>query len=232
MDGRNSLAAQANHEATTDQVQDSAGLEDLEPVSPLSEVLTSPSLPALPPQGEIPASQIPAALPPEEYAGASPTTAAPPPGGEVVPTTAAPTPALPPHQGSVGAPTTPAARPPSSDDGGKVAASWIRLTHWWLEIGANICSLGIAIATIVLLRKYDGTPVASWTFGLSLNTIVAILAGVSSAMLAFSVSECIGQQKWNWIRTRPMSLQSFEIFDEASRGPWGATRLLWSLRAK
>ena len=43
----------------------------------------------------------------------------------------------------------------------------------------------------------------------------------------------ISQSKWLWFRQEePRSLQDLQLFDDASRGPWGATQLLISLKAR
>ena len=43
----------------------------------------------------------------------------------------------------------------------------------------------------------------------------------------------ISQSKWLWYRQEePRTLQDLQIFDDASRGPWGAVQLLISLRAR
>jgi hypothetical protein len=44
------------------------------------------------------------------------------------------------------------------------------------------------------------------------------------------MSACVGQQKWSWLRRRSDSIRAFQRFDEASRGPWGGTRLFIWLR--
>lgn len=41
----------------------------------------------------------------------------------------------------------------------------------------------------------------------------------------------IGQLKWNWFgQTRP--LRDIEKFDEATRGPVGAFKLLWTVKGR
>ncbi|KAL8763231.1 MAG: hypothetical protein Q9184_000949 [Pyrenodesmia sp. 2 TL-2023] len=48
-----------------------------------------------------------------------------------------------------------------------------------------------------------------------------------------AVGSAISQCKWLWYRqAKPRRLQDLQLFDDASRGPWGAIQLLISLRAK
>ena len=80
--------------------------------------------------------------------------------------------------------------------------------------------------------RENGRPLASWKFAFTLNTIVAALGTVARTTLAFAISACIGQQKWNWFRRKSDRLVAFERFDEASRGPYGGAKLFFWLRLR
>lgn len=48
-----------------------------------------------------------------------------------------------------------------------------------------------------------------------------------------TVGAAISQSKWLWYRqSEPRRLQDLELFDQASRGPWGSLELLFRLRAR
>lgn len=99
---------------------------------------------------------------------------------------------------------------------------------WWLELSALILSLASLGALVALLSISDGQPVSTWA-GLSPNAIVSILAGTSRANLAFVISTCLSQGKWNWAGKIVEPLIDFDRFDAASRGAWGSIRLLRSM---
>ncbi|KAI1133021.1 hypothetical protein F5Y10DRAFT_260647 [Nemania abortiva] len=101
---------------------------------------------------------------------------------------------------------------------------------WWMEIGACVLSLGALSAIIGVLKSQDGKPLTTWSFTFSINTVIAILGAVSRVSLAFAVAMCFGQQKWNWFRLKTDKLETFQIFDDTSRGPWGAIKLIWLLK--
>ncbi|PPJ56237.1 hypothetical protein CBER1_06383 [Cercospora berteroae] len=63
---------------------------------------------------------------------------------------------------------------------------------------------------------------------LTLNGIVSTLAGISKAALILPISEAISQLKWQWFWNldRPRPISDFQIYDSASRGPWGSLCLL------
>jgi hypothetical protein len=104
---------------------------------------------------------------------------------------------------------------------------------WIWELIAIAVSCGSLVAIIAVLKTSDGKPQTAWSLtALSINTVVAILGTLSRTSLAFAVSACIGQQKWNWLHKSPDHLVAFERFDEASRGPWGASRLFFWLKMR
>lgn len=51
--------------------------------------------------------------------------------------------------------------------------------------------------------------------------------------MSSAVGAAISQSKWLWYRqTEPRRLQDLQLFDDASRGPWGAAQLILTLRAR
>jgi hypothetical protein len=104
------------------------------------------------------------------------------------------------------------------------------ITSWVLEIVAITMSMASIVAIIVVLSRQNGKPIAAWTFAFTLNTVIATLGTIARTSLAFAMSACVGQQKWSWLRRKSDSVQAFQRFDEASRGPWGGTRLFVWLR--
>ncbi|EEU39192.1 uncharacterized protein NECHADRAFT_94612 [Fusarium vanettenii 77-13-4] len=96
------------------------------------------------------------------------------------------------------------------------------------QLSALTLSLASLGALVALLSISDGQPVSTWA-GLSPSAIVSILAGTSRASLAFVVSTCLSQGKWNWAGRFVGPLIDFDRFDAASRGAWGSIRLLRSM---
>ncbi|CAI6323308.1 unnamed protein product [Periconia digitata] len=62
-------------------------------------------------------------------------------------------------------------------------------------------------------------------------TSISVLSKLTSAALILPTSEALGQLKWSWFNgKKSKEIWDFEIFDKASRGPWGSIMLL--LRTK
>lgn len=78
---------------------------------------------------------------------------------------------------------------------------------------------------VVLLGVFDGHPIFNW-HGVTLNAIVSVLSVTMKAALAYTVSECIGQWKWNLFSRENRPLIDFERIDQASRGPLGSIRVI------
>jgi hypothetical protein len=60
-----------------------------------------------------------------------------------------------------------------------------------------------------------------------LATAIAALSQVAQSALLVSVSSCIGQLKWSYLR-KECSTLDISRFDDASRGPQGSFMLLLS----
>jgi hypothetical protein len=105
------------------------------------------------------------------------------------------------------------------------------LGDWIWEFAAAVVSLGCLAAAIVVLAIYDDKSLTSWSFifHANLNTVIAILSTLSRTALLVPVASCISQLKWIHLASSPRSLRDFQIFDDASRGPWGALELIWRL---
>lgn len=69
-------------------------------------------------------------------------------------------------------------------------------------------------------------------FGITLNAFISVLVRVASAALLIPVTEALGQLKWIWFKERSRRLHDFELFDEATRGPWGSMILLFRTKLR
>jgi hypothetical protein len=108
----------------------------------------------------------------------------------------------------------------------KYSASGNVVKRWLLEIISwtlSAASMGAIIGVLCYLQD-KATP--SWPFGLTLNAYISVLSKVASAALLLPVSEALGQLKWLWFQGGSKKMWDFEIFDNASRGPWGSFLLL------
>lgn len=97
--------------------------------------------------------------------------------------------------------------------------------RWSLEIFSWIISAMCMSAVIIILLYIKGKGLPNWPTSLALTVFFKI----SSAALLLPTSEALGQLKWSWIQ-RDSKMWDFEMFDLASRGPWGSLLLL--LRTK
>ncbi|KAF2473627.1 uncharacterized protein BDR25DRAFT_332506 [Lindgomyces ingoldianus] len=105
----------------------------------------------------------------------------------------------------------------------------LEITSWSLSA---VCMAGIVAVLIV----YQNKRIPHWPLGLTLNAYISVLSKVASAALLVPVSEALGQLKWSWFRgdnfKKSKKLWDFEIFDSASRGPWGSFLLLLGTRGR
>jgi hypothetical protein len=97
---------------------------------------------------------------------------------------------------------------------------------WWMEAGCCILIICGLVGIMVTLSALNNQPLPQWPYGLTVNTFVAAFSVLIKASSGLVLAEGISHIKWTTLRT-PQPLSKFEIYDEASRGPWGALTLLW-----
>lgn len=112
----------------------------------------------------------------------------------------------------------------------KYSASDNIVKRWLLEILSWLFSAICMAAIIGVLIYLQGDSLSRWTLQgkthLTLNAYISILSKMAGASLILPVSEALGQLKWSWFLEHSNKIWDFEIFDNASRGPWGSFLLL------
>ncbi|TRX93438.1 hypothetical protein FHL15_005713 [Xylaria flabelliformis] len=99
---------------------------------------------------------------------------------------------------------------------------------WWWEIGAVILSFISNSLVLVLLLRVDGTAINNWSWPILPNSLLSVLTTISKTSLLVPVASCISQSKWRHFTLRPRSLNHLQIFDDASRGPWGSLVMVFN----
>ncbi|KAH5221211.1 hypothetical protein HBH68_037640 [Parastagonospora nodorum] len=118
----------------------------------------------------------------------------------------------------------------------RYSASGNILKRWLLEIVSWLFSAICMAAVIGVLIYLRDEPLSKWHIAkqtpLTLNAFISILSKLAGAALLLPVSEALGQLKWSWFLEHSKQMWDFEIFDNASRGPWGSMLLLIRTKAK
>lgn len=100
--------------------------------------------------------------------------------------------------------------------------------RWLLElISWSISALCMGAVVCIYLR-INGNLIGDHETALNCANV---LGKVASAALIVPTSEALGQLKWNWFHNSK-AIWDFEIFDKASRGPWGAALLLYRTKGR
>ncbi len=100
---------------------------------------------------------------------------------------------------------------------------------WWWEILAMTLSMASMSLLAFLLSKINGTPLETWNLPIEPHTLIAILTTTGKTALLVPAASCISQLKWRHFTEKPRKLINFQIFDDASRGPWGSILLVWHM---
>jgi hypothetical protein len=106
------------------------------------------------------------------------------------------------------------------------------LKEWGWEIAAYLCSLSGFCGMTGLLVAFDGKSQPAWPYGVTLNSAISLLSTVTKSLLLIPAAACISQAIWINYLKREHSLGILTTYDAASRGPWGAVRLLWALKSR
>lgn len=109
-------------------------------------------------------------------------------------------------------------------------ARWFFLDSWALECIAMIIAVAALLAIAITLIVYNGKPLDDWPYSIQLNTVLSTLATTMKGFLLMPVCASVSQLKWLWYTRGPRSLYDFQLFELATRGPWGAAQLLYRLR--
>jgi len=84
---------------------------------------------------------------------------------------------------------------------------------------------------IVVLAVMNNRALDQWTLPIQPNSLIAVFTTIGKTGLLLAVTECISQLKWLYFE-HPHELAHLQLFDDASRGPWGATAFLWATRGR
>lgn len=108
---------------------------------------------------------------------------------------------------------------------------------WWkYELLAHFISIGSIVALALVARHYEGRPLADINLpsSLQLSSIIAALSTVTRVALLVPVASAISQDSWLWLSIKrhkyncQSRLKDLDVTDNASRGPWGSVRFLFS----
>lgn len=103
---------------------------------------------------------------------------------------------------------------------------------WIWEFLVTFLSLGCMCAIGIILATMHGRPLARWPLPISPNALISVFATVSKSAMLLALAEGISQLKWVYFQRSAHRLKDFQIFDDASRGPWGAVKLIAKLNIR
>ncbi|KEQ67950.1 uncharacterized protein M437DRAFT_36938 [Aureobasidium melanogenum CBS 110374] len=115
----------------------------------------------------------------------------------------------------------------------KTVQTWRQvLKNWWIELVCLVFATASLCFVTIVLGLLNNKPLASWHLSISLNAVVSILIVVTKAALIYATACCLGQLKWHHFQhsLHARSLYDLKTFDEASKGPLGAIKLIFRLR--
>lgn len=108
------------------------------------------------------------------------------------------------------------------------------LSHDWIfELTFLLIAILFLIAIFLILLLYNGHLISDLPRVITVNAILAIFSRSMTTALSVPLTLSISQAKWDWFHDdqggcNPLS--DLEVYDQASRGPWGALVMLARIR--
>lgn len=104
----------------------------------------------------------------------------------------------------------------------------IEATHFWWYwdfAGATVAAICMVLVAVVLFEA-DEMALEAWPLAISPNTVVSVLTTVARTALLVPLGSSISQLKWRHILLQARPLEHLQLFDNASRGPWGSVLMI------
>ena len=102
---------------------------------------------------------------------------------------------------------------------------------WLWEISTCFLSLIFLGIIFFILARFQNQSILTWTFNWRINSVIATFATLTRLAITVPIVAGLSQLKWLWFRERHR-LRDIDIFDQASRDPVGAWRLLKVVKLK
>lgn len=101
----------------------------------------------------------------------------------------------------------------------------------WEVVGAAL-SISCIISLLILLPYLEESSLAKWQFVMSPNTTISTFIIISKTSMLLAVAAGISQLKWVHFASTKRQISDLDIFDEASRGPWGDFNLIIRMKGR
>ena len=89
------------------------------------------------------------------------------------------------------------------------------------------------VAMLGVLIPVNQRAIASWPPSIiSPNALISLLSTIGKSALLLPITEGLSQLKWLSVQNRTAKLEHLDVYDLASRGPFGALQLLWNFRLR
>ncbi|KAF6833180.1 hypothetical protein CPLU01_05699 [Colletotrichum plurivorum] len=104
----------------------------------------------------------------------------------------------------------------------------VKATHfwWYWDFGGAAVAVICMILIAVTLGEANGEVLDQWPLLISPNTIVAVLTTVVRTAVLVPLGSSISQLKWRHLLLKARPLDHIQLFDGASRGPWGSLLMI------
>lgn len=104
------------------------------------------------------------------------------------------------------------------------------IDNWVWEFGSWIASVLLLGGIALTLSIHNNQPLPKWPVGITINALISLLSTFSTSALMLVLTSVIGQGNWISFSRNEHRLSDFQPYDEASRGPWGSLKFLFTIK--
>ncbi|KAK0653111.1 hypothetical protein B0T16DRAFT_455420 [Cercophora newfieldiana] len=111
--------------------------------------------------------------------------------------------------------------------------NWLAIAQaWWWEVSSALVSAICMGLILIILTQAEGLTLEEWTLPIQPNSLISVFTTIGKSALMVTIAGCLSQLAWQHFASGPKSLDHIRVFDDASRGPWGATELFFVIGKK
>ena len=100
--------------------------------------------------------------------------------------------------------------------------------HWAGEIIAWVLAAACLVIILTIVLVFKDADINTWKSKITINALVNFVSQIAQTALLVPVASSISQLPWIWFR-RPRPLRDVNSFNNASRQPLDALKLLWKM---
>lgn len=103
---------------------------------------------------------------------------------------------------------------------------------WALEYVSIVACILCVVSIAIILLQIEGKVLSTWPLPIRPNALIAIFSVLLQGTMAYNITQSISQLKWLYFHHDSHQTIDMQLFEDASRGPWGSLLFVWHFRKR